>query len=365
MELSEASKPQRGPAVWMLIAAGWCGPGSAAGVGEPLWAPGLRDRLQQVEKRSGGQLGVHVHHMGRDEHFSFRGEEAWYLASGVKVPVAITVLRDVERGALQLDTGVRLLPTDFVDGAGQTNSHPAGATLSVAFLLEQMIIHSDNTATDVLIRTVGLDRVNLVANELLGTTAFVMTPMVEVRRLAYGMFDPRAANLTSAQLLELREAEAGRARLLQLAKLLGVTPEQLLLPDMDSAFEAYYGGRLNSASLAEYSHLLARLADGSALGPWGTRHLLQLMSGIQTGARRISASLPRGSRFAHKTGTQHRRACDMGIVTTPVAARDERVIISACIRGVSQPQGDRALREAGAALVDAGVITLPSSGGTR
>src|SRR5690606_25499091 len=151
---------------------------------------------------------------------------------------------------------VRLLAGDFVDGAGRTNDHPAGTQLAVSFLLEQMIIYSDNTATDVLIRILGLDRVNAVANELLGTTGFVMTPLAEVRRMAYGVFDPRAADLTSEQLLALWRAGAGSARVLQLATILGVAPEDLLVPDLDSAFEVYYARLVNTASLAEYARML-------------------------------------------------------------------------------------------------------------
>lgn len=332
----------------------------ARGGGPPLWSVGLPERMAQIQQRSGGQIGVHVHHLGRNETFSFRGEERWYLASGVKVPVAIAVLRDVDAERLQLDAMVTLEATDFVDGAGPTNDFPAGTRLPVGWLLEQMIIHSDNTAADVLIRTVGLKRINSLARELLGKRDFSMTTLAEVRRLAYAMLEPRAAQLSSAQLLELRRAEAGPARLQALATLLGVLPEHLLLPDLDSAFDAYYAEGLNSASLAQYSRLLAQLARGKVLGRWSTAHLLGLMARIQTGQERIVAALPAGSRFAHKTGTQHQRACDLGIVTTFVAAYEEQVIVSVCTRAMGLEASERALREVGAALVESGVITLPS-----
>lgn len=346
---------------WLCLLAG---AGPRAATTEPLWAQGLGERLLEVERRAGGALGVYVHHLGRDEAFSFQGHDPWYLASGVKVPVAIAVLREIEQDRLALASKVRLLATDFVDGAGSTNRHPAGTDLTVAFLLEQMIVHSDNTATDVLIRTVGLDRINDVANELFGTSHFVMTPLADVRRMAYGMFDPRAAELTSEQLLALRRAGAGSARVLQLAGILGVAPEDLLVPDLDTAFEAYYARLVNTASLAEYAHMLQALVEGRALGKQGTGYLLGLMSRIATGRGRIQAALPAGARFAHKTGTQHRRACDMGIVTTRVGRTDENVVVAACIRGVArQAHSDRALREVGAALVESGVITLPSKGG--
>ncbi len=350
-------------ALWMvlpLLAAA----AAHAATTEPLWAKGLGERLLEVQRRSGGVLGVYVHHLERDEAFSFQGHDPWYLASGVKVPVAIAVLRDIEAGELALSSTVRLLPTDFVDGAGRTNHHAAGSQLTVSFLLEQMILYSDNTATDVLIRKVGLDRVNAVANELFDTTSFVMTPLAEVRRMAYGMFDPRASELTSEQLLTLRRAEAGSARVLQLAGILGVAPEELLVPDMDTAFDAYYARLVNTASLAEYARMLQKLVEGDALGERGTQYLLDLTSRITTGRNRIQAALPAGSRFAHKTGTQHRRACDMGIVTTEVGDDDIDVIVVACIRDVDrQAHSERALREVGAALVESGVITLPARAG--
>lgn len=326
----------------------------------PSWAPALQARLDAVEKNFIGRIGVYLHHLGRNESLSYHADEPWYLASGIKVPVAIAVLREVEQGRLALDTRVRLQESDFVDGAGQTNNYPAGTRLRVSFLLEQMIIHSDNTATDVLIRTVGLDQVNSIATELLATNKLVITSLSDVRRLTYAMFDPRAAGLTSQQLLSLRRAPAGQARVRQLATILGVSAKDFLLPDLDSAFEAYYATEVNSAPLSDFGRMLATLSDGLALKPEGTDYLLSLMSRVKTGDQRIKARLPAGSHFAHKTGTQHRRVCDMGIVTTPVGRRHQRVVVAACARGGSRAAGERALRDIAAAVTASGVWALPS-----
>jgi beta-lactamase class A len=328
----------------------------------PRWTAGLQERLLAVQQQSGGRLGVHVLHVGRGEVLSFRGDEVWYLASTIKVPVAIGVLREIEQGRLRLDEPIRLLEEDFVDGAGQTNSYPPGTELRVEFLLEQMITRSDNTAADVLIRTVGLERLNVLAGELLGHPGFRMTSLADVRRLTYGMFDPRAASLTSRELLVLRRTAFGAPRVRQLAQLLGATPAELRLADMEAAFDAYYAVGVNSATLAQYSRLLEQIARGTVLGQESTSYLLGLMTRVSTGARRIRAALPPESRFAHKTGTQHRRSCDMGVITTRVAERDEHVIVSACVRDVaSQRDSDRALREVGAALARSGVLGLSSS----
>lgn len=325
----------------------------------PAWTLALERALEAADARYAGDIGVYVRHLGRDESFSYRADEPWYLASGIKVPIAIAVMRAIERGELSLDTRVTLRESDFVDGAGGTNAFRAGTRLRVSYLIEQMIIHSDNTASDVLIRTVGIAQVNAVAAELGSIDGMHITTLADVRRLAYGQLHPSASRLRSADLLALQRAGAGQARVRRLVQLLAITPADLLRPDLDSAFEAYYATHANSASLIAYGRMLAALSDGHALGPDGTRYLLDVMARVQTGDRRIRAGLPTGTRFEHKTGTQHRRSCDLGIATVPSTARDRppaRVVIAACARGTATAASERALRDVGAAVTASGVF---------
>lgn len=345
----------------LLVAAGptaVAGPVTATS-DEPAWAEPMRERLVAAERRLGGQIGVFVHHLGRDETFSWRGDEPWYLASGIKVPVAIAVLRQIEDGHLALDAQVKLLADDYVDGAGPTNHQPVGAMLSIEWLVEQMLIHSDNTATDVLIRTVGLDEVNAVAHALLADRGLVITSLADVRRLVYGGLHLRAANLGSQELLALRRAPSGMRRVRRLAEILQATPDEFLLPDLDSAYDAYYAQHINASSLRNYGRMLAALNDGLALGPEATAWLIGVMTQVRTGERRIKAALPPGTRFAHKTGTQHRRWCDLGIASALVDGTRQQVVIAACARGnASLAAGERALRDVGAAVTASGVLNL-------
>jgi len=324
----------------------------------PPWAADLEGRLRAIDARYAGDIGVYVHHIGRDESWGFRADETWYLASGVKVPVAIAVMREIEQGWLTLDTRVTLQVTDFVDGAGQTNSHRAGTRLPISYLLEQMIIHSDNTATDVLIRTVGLGQVNAVAAELIAAQGVQITSLADVRRRTYGMLHSGAAGLSSQDLLALQRAGSGQARVDKLAQLLAVRRGDFLLPDLDSAFESYYATHANSATLRDYGRMLTSLQEGLALDPDSTRYLLGVMNRVQTGRQRIRAGLPAGASFAHKTGTQYRRLCDSGIVTMPPVAgtRPVQVVIAACVRGTAGATGERALRDIGAAVTASGVL---------
>ena len=329
----------------------------------PRWTTEFDRRVRAIDARLGdGEIGVHVQRLDSGAQYGFRASETWYLASGVKVPIAIAVMREIEQGWLTLESQVTLRDDDFVDGAGGTNAHRAGDRLTIAWLLEQMIVHSDNTASDVLIRTVGLGQVNAVASELIARDVHITT-LADVRRLAYGMFHPGAAQLSSQDLLALQRAGAGQARVRRLAQLLGVPQSDFLLPDLESAFESYYATHANSATLRDYAHMLAALQSGHALDPVSTRYLLDIMARVQTGKQRIKAALPSGARFAHKTGTQYRRICDSGIVTIPSrgGAAPVQMVVAACVRGTGVAASERALRELGAALTASVVFEQTST----
>src|SRR5690606_38617025 len=163
------------------------------------------------------------------------------------------------------------------------------------------------------------------------------------------------------ELLALRRAPSGMPRVRRLAEILETTPDEFLLPDLDSAFDAYYARHINVSTLRNYGRMLAALADGLALGPEETDWLLDVMGRVRTGNRRLKAALPDGVRFANKAGTQHRRFCDLGIASTQVGGRGEQVVIAACARGnASLAAGERALRDVGAAVTASGVLKLAS-----
>jgi beta-lactamase class A len=324
------------------------------------WRNVLGEKLQRLDATAPGTLGVYVEDLGSGEWVGLHAEETWYLASGVKVLVAIAVLRAVDAGEFSLPSEITLLDTDYVDGAGQTNRHAPGSELRIDFLLEQMLIDSDNTASDVLIRTVGLERVNQVARELMGDTVPPITSLADVRRHAYSELHGNAFQLTARDLLELKKAPANAARVERLAQLLGVQPQDLQRRDLDSAFDAYYATNLNAASLQAYGRMLGALARGEALSPRSTTLLLDIMKRTRTGARRLRGGLPPSVQIAHKTGTQHRRVCDFGVVT-PRSGATAGVVIAACSRGhASLAQAERLLREVAAAVAASGLLSVPA-----
>lgn len=326
---------------------------------KPGWAKQLETRLLEVDSRFNGELGVYVKDLDTSDVASLRADEYWYLASGIKVPVAIAVMRAAEAGTLSLDTELTLSETDYVDGAGQTNWNGPGSRLNIRYLMEQMLTDSDNTATDMLIRKVGIGPVNAVARELAPRGLGDITTLADVRRHAYSGFHPDAFRLGGLDFFALKKQSGGTERIAMLAELLELDPAQFAQRDLDSAFERYYRTRLNSGLLSAFGELLEKLVTGQALGEDSTAYLNELLLGVRTGTDRISAGLPEGVGFAHKTGTQHRRACDLGVVFDDDGAGRPLAVVTVCARGfLSLDSAETAMRSIGEAVTASGVLNM-------
>lgn len=325
---------------------------------QPAWAGRMEAGLAALDDQ-GPRLGVYLRDLDTGASAGIHVDQRWYLASTVKVPIAIAVLRAVERGSLTLDSLVTLHADDYVDGSGRTNRQPPGARIPVRRLMEQMILYSDNTASDLLIGQVGIEAVNAVVSALVPDGFGRITTLAQVRRAVYGGLHPAAARLAGREWLQLDAQPNDTARLQLFSQLADVPPAALRLSSLDAAYDGYYASGLNSARLDAYADLLQALVQGRALGPVTTDYLLGLMGRIATGRHRVSAGLPPAVDFAHKTGTQRRRICDSGIVGVPRGdAPPQRVLLVSCVRDASSLQvAERTLRQVGELLCRSGLIT--------
>ena len=329
------------------------------------WESELEARLAALEAEGDDEIGLYVQELGaggltqRGQPFGWRDDETWYLASLIKVPVAVALLARRETGELSLDEPLVLEERDYVDGAGPTNWAEPGTTLTLGELLEPMLTESDNTATDLLIGRLGLGAVNARAQALSGGGLGPITTLLAVRREAYGQLHPGARELTGMDFILLRQVEDDEQRLDALAERLGVTPAALALPSLDAAFAAYYASGLNAGRLDAFGALLAAIGEGRALGPAATAELLAIMARTTSGEARLKAGLGPDIRFAHKTGTQHLRSCDAGIAFRGAGAAERRWAVVACTRGERDIERSEAtLREVGRAIRESGAFGL-------
>ncbi len=181
-----------------------------------------------------------------------------------------------------------------------------------------------------------------------------ITTILQVRYDAYNEVHGNASTLTNRDFIDLKTAHTYNARYNMLLDKLGITAAEAEADSVRGAFERYYKLGINSGSLESFGLLLEKLINGELLNEAHTRRLLGYMSDITTGDRRIAAGLPAGTRFAHKTGTQVARSCDIGVLNplTP----EKAVVVAICARNYGPlREAEKAYQAIGKALHKAGL----------
>jgi len=108
-----------------------------------------------------GKAGIWVKHLTTGDTAGVRDGEIFNSASVIKIPVLVQAFQMAERGELTLDERITIRKEDIRGGSGIFRHHDAGLQPTLRDVLLQMIITSDNTATDLSIAKVGgVARVN-------------------------------------------------------------------------------------------------------------------------------------------------------------------------------------------------------------
>jgi beta-lactamase class A len=209
----------------------------------------LEQQLSYLVANTSADMGLAAIDLSNGESISVRGNVAYPMASTVKVAVAALYLAQVDHGRRSLDDRI----------GGQ----------SARSLMERMIIHSDNRATDILLKDIGGPR--------------AVHDWLRQNGISGVRVDRNIAQLLSARrdLWDHRDSS---------------TPQAMV-------------------------ELLKRIYHAQLITPASRNHLLGLMSRCQTGRNRIRALLPAGTPVEHKTGTLTGLTDDVGFITLPDGRR--------------------------------------------
>ncbi len=211
-------------------------------------SPGLLTLEQQLSAMVAGKsadVGIAALDLTTGQSISVKGDTAFPMASTVKVAVGALYLAQVDHGRRSLD--------DTIDG------------VPVRRLMERMLIHSDNRATDMLLKDVG------------GPNA--VHDWLHANGVSGLRVDRTIAQLLSAKrdLWDHRDSSTPRAMV----------------------------------------DLLQRIYRAELIKPQSRNYLLDLMSRCETGKNRMKAMLPFGTPVEHKTGTLNGLTDDIGFITMP------------------------------------------------
>lgn len=262
-------------------------------------------QIRQIEGQlRGARLGVSALHLGTGRRLRYQADEPYPMWSTYKIPIALSVLKRVEAGAERLDRMVTVEPRFFSSGSGILTdffSHGALA-LSVRNLLELMIVLSDNTATAILLESVGGGSVVTSDLRQMGVSGIrVDLPNMQ-----------RAARLLPNYTLPPKEQWSAELAE-QVNAALGVV--QPGTSAWDYAMKVLLEDPRDQGSPDGFVSLLQALYEHRALGLSGEAVALDIMRRCRGDALR--ALLPRDVVVAHKPGGGPGSNNDVGLLEVP------------------------------------------------
>lgn len=131
-------------------------PVSAQAAPEVSAAGSCLARLLESElARWPARSGVFVKHLTTGEQAGVRENEAFESASTIKLPVLVLAFQMADQGKLNLGSRYEVKTADFRGGSGIFQYQDPGLKPTLRDVLTQMVITSDNTATDIMIGQVG------------------------------------------------------------------------------------------------------------------------------------------------------------------------------------------------------------------
>jgi beta-lactamase class A len=221
-------------------------------------------RLAEIEAREGGRLGVFVRDSGAGATIEHRADERFPMCSTFKLLTAAAALKRVDDGAERLDRTIAYGPNDLLEYAPITKAHVAEGGMTVADLCAAAIDWSDNTAANLVLRTIGGPA---------GFTAFGRSLGDEVTRL-----DRNEPSLNEAAPGDERDTTSPRAMAADMQKVL----------------------------------------LGDALSDQSRRQLEAWLIDDKVGDKRVRAGLPHSWRIGDKTGSgDHGTANTIAIIRPP------------------------------------------------
>ena len=223
--------------------------------------PFLEDKFYAISRTFNGDSSYMVKDLKTgDVVASWDPDSAYPAASMIKLPIVAVVFMAVQDGNISLEEELAIERRDIAGGSGELKTMALPRRVSVNDLLNLMIVSSDNTATNKIVSTLGMDYINAGFNRL-GLKATVMN-----RKM------------------------------------------------MD--FSQRGQGVDNFTSVADIVYLLEKIYKGELLSRQASEAMLAFLKAQKINDR-IPRYLPQDLEIAHKTGLERGIVHDAGIVFRP------------------------------------------------
>lgn len=174
---------------------------------EKLRFESLPATLAALEKDRGGRLGVAVLDTATGERSGFRTDERFPMCSTFKFLLATEILQRVDRKEESLARAIAIPAKPLLSNSPLTEPH-AGESMTVADLCCAVLTRSDNTAANLLLKTVGGPEGLTAFARLIGDGVFRLDRWELALNEAIAG-DPRDTTSPAAMITDLRSVLLG------------------------------------------------------------------------------------------------------------------------------------------------------------
>lgn len=269
------------PIVLAVMAAG-CGPSEPEADSSQASAPLAQQVAAQLDALP-AQTAVYAKALETHDEIAVRADVPMNTLSTIKIPIMILAYRDAEAGLLDLDERRAVRAEDLRRGSGLLQHFEVGLEPTWRDLVTQMIITSDNTATDLVLKRVGLDRVNAMLEDFGFEQTRVLASTGGLFRRVWEQLDPALDTLS-----DLEVYRRG-------------FPQDEGAAERTFAFEGNPDEWLGRTTAREMSRMLEMLHGGEWAGEASTGEMMSILS-RQFSTSRLPLYLRAGEYAAHKTG---------------------------------------------------------------
>jgi reactive intermediate/imine deaminase len=324
----------------------------SAVLGQP--ASGLARALGAELDRIPARTGLYLKHLATGEEAAIRADESFNSQSVIKIPIMVRAFQLAEQGRLNLDQRVTLTRALLRDGSGVLQFADLGLAPTIRDLILQMIITSDNTATDIMTTQVGgVAALNAWLAEG-GYRMRLTNRGWEYRRKLLAKLDSRFAAISAEETTGLQYAMSGnplfahyqsaftgdRAAWLEVVRdpanrrRHGDAQRRLMVEDRD-----IWLGDMTARDIGRMLEAIERSAAAAPMpariaSPASADMMRTFMRRQQAGARRLPhfIDVP----VAHKTGDAANIANDVGVIYS----RSGPIVMAVMVNGVTGPLGE-------------------------
>jgi beta-lactamase class A len=277
----------------------------------------LTQKIHEIERKSNTIIGISAVYIEGNKTISYHGKQRFFMASTIKLPIALAFLHRVDEKKESLNRVIPLTAKNSVPGSGYLYHlfEKKQINMSLEQILKYMMRNSDNSASDAI-----LHAANGPANVTKRMSALGFNNILINRSILEMLLDTN--HIDHAYLNTPRPVVAWQ-------KAFNSVP----ISQKVSAWQRFENDVRDTTTPDDMAKLLVKIYKKQALSESSTHLLMDIMEKCRTGRSRIKGLLPPQVKVAHKTGTWaiheqdylrypgskqlFRFASDVGIITLP------------------------------------------------